>query len=326
MRAAQVGNPDMAVVHGRERALEILRQHYLAHEDLDWPLMSLLGGPVPFGAEDVLKTIAEKSPHEHVRAAALFIWAALLKHHADIITSRKGLPPAKAPESALDKLALEQDRKMLERLLKLHDEKQARKEAERLAKQVLNEYPKVAVPVRAAGPEGPYMPRRYKAPIKVKIPTYAEQAEALLFDLTQLAVGQATPPIVGRDSEGKEFRLTDCKGKVVVLMFSANWCAPCKGLYPTLRDLQKKFDGKPLVVVTVMADSELKTVRQAIDKGDMTWQAVWDGEAGPIASKWNVTRFPTLYVFDQRGIIRSRNATDGRELETIVAGLLKEEK
>jgi thiol-disulfide isomerase/thioredoxin len=107
-----------------------------------------------------------------------------------------------------------------------------------------------------------------------------------------------------------------------VLLFSANWCGPCKRVYPTLRELQKKFKGRPLEVVTVMADREKATVQQAIDKGDITWRAVWDGERGPIASKWNVQRFPTLYVIDQRGVIRSRDADEGG-LAELVAELMK---
>jgi hypothetical protein len=70
----------------------------------------------------------------------------------------------------------------------------------------------------------------------------------------------------------------------------------------------------------------VKTIQDAIQKGDITWRAVWDGEQGPIASKWNVTQFPTVYVFDQRGIVRARDVTDQRELETLLAGLLTEEK
>jgi thiol-disulfide isomerase/thioredoxin len=168
------------------------------------------------------------------------------------------------------------------------------------------------------------MTERLPARAGQKLPTYADRAEKLLFELKELAVGQPAPPLVGRDSDGKEFRLADCKGNVVVLMFSANWCGPCKAVYPTLRGLQKKFDGKPVQVVTVMADSEVKTVRAAIARGDITWRAVWDGARGPIASKWNVWKFPTLYVFDQRGIVRSRDTTDAGELESLVARLLKE--
>jgi RNA polymerase sigma factor (sigma-70 family) len=252
LRAAQVGDPDMAVVRGRTRALEILREHYLDHEDLDWPLMSLLGGPIPLGAEEMLKTVAEKSTHEHVRAAALYMGAALLKRNADFITARRGIP-AQEPESPLERRSLEKDRKLLERLLKSYDDKQARKQAELLAKRVVDEYPDAAFPSRYAEPDAFYMPQRIKAPGaetakalrfgllkppgKAKVPTYADKAKALLFELTHLVGGQEAPPLAGRDSEGKEFRLGDCKGRVVVLMFSANWCAPCKGLYPTLREL-----------------------------------------------------------------------------------------
>jgi thiol-disulfide isomerase/thioredoxin len=108
-------------------------------------------------------------------------------------------------------------------------------------------------------------------------------------------------------------------------MFSANWCTPCKHFYPTLRELQKKFKGKPLEVVTVMADRARATVRQAIARGDITWRAVWDGERGPIASKWNVQQFPTLYLLDQRGVIRARDPQDN-QVADLVAELLKGER
>jgi thiol-disulfide isomerase/thioredoxin len=153
-----------------------------------------------------------------------------------------------------------------------------------------------------------------------KIPTSAERAEGLLFELTQLVVGESAPPLIGEDSDGKEFCLSNYKGKVVVVLFSADWCVPCKKLYPELRELQKKFDEKDFAVVSVMADREVKTVRDAITKGDITWRAVWDGEGGPIHSKWNITKLPTVYVFDERGVVHSRDLADA---ESLVAALVK---
>jgi RNA polymerase sigma factor (sigma-70 family) len=339
MRAAQVGTPDTAVVKGRDRALKVLRAHYLAHEDLDVVMPSLRWGPLLLGGEEFLKAAAEKSPHEHVRAAALYHWAELLQQQAAVKTARKGLPPLKATATPAERLDREQDLETLRRLKSL-DEQEAQKRAALLAKRVLAEYPKAAAPLRVAGPDDPFMPtrvkeRKLKAPSNIDIvwmgkppskppraPTYAELAEGLLFDLTQLAVGQQAPAVEGRDIDGKEFRLGDCKGKVVVLMFSANWCGPCKQLYPALRELQKKFEGKPLEVVTVMADSEQAAVRQAVARGEITWRAVWDGDRGPIARRWNVRRFPTLYVLDRRGVIRSRDEPAGG-LAAQVADLLK---
>jgi thiol-disulfide isomerase/thioredoxin len=316
----------------------ILRQHYLSHEDLDVTMSSLRWGPILFRGEEFLKAASEKSPHEHVRAAALFYWANLLAFKADFVTIRKGTPPSKTPQSPAEKALQEKDRRTMERLKSI-DETKARKEAERLAKRVLAEYAKTAPPRRAAEPGTPFMPKRIgkpkprdprllvrwntagKIPPEPKIPTWAERAEALLFDLTQLNVGQPAPPIEGSDALEKPFRLSDCKDKVVVLMFSANWCTPCKQTYPALRELQKKFKDQPVEVVTVMADSERKTVRQAMDRGDITWRAVWDGDHGPIATKWNVHRFPTLYVVDPHGIIRARDPQT-ETLAELVTGLL----
>jgi hypothetical protein len=136
-------------------------------------------------------------------------------------------------------------------------------------------------------------PRKAKAPANIlwmgkraetpRVPTFAELAEGLLFDLTQLAVGQPAPALEGRDIDGK---------------------------------------GKPLEVVTVMAYSEQATVRQAVARGEITWRAVWDGDRGPIARRGNVRWFPTLYVLDQRGVIRSRDEPAGG-LAAQVAELLK---
>jgi thiol-disulfide isomerase/thioredoxin len=342
MRATQVANPDMPVARGRERALVVLRKHYLAHADLDYPLGYLRNGPLVFGGEELLKAAVEKSPHEHVRAAALFYWADLLKQKADLKTILEARAAEKAPASATERWYWEINRKTLARL-KSFDEKVALEEAKRLAKRVRAEYPKTAPPFRIAEAGAPFMPKRIGKPKppspKVlawlkrhgqkwdarafELPTYAKRAEALLFEMTQLVVGQAAPSLEGRDADGKPFRLSDCKGKVIVLMFSANWCAPCKARYPSLRALQKKFKGRPLEVVTVMADGELKTVRAAIDRGDITWRAVWDGAAGPIASRWNVQGLPTLYVIDRRGVIRDRDAGEG-ELARLVGELLNE--
>jgi len=325
MRARGCGDPDTPLEAGRERAWGILLEHYLKHEDLDLLLGGVRFGPVVFGAEPLLTAAAEKSPHEHVRAAALFALASLLKDKSvskTIMDQR--VKNNDYSDTKFERWARQTDEKTLLRLADFDVEK-SRREAERLAKKIMAEYPNTARPVRIGETDQPYVQQRIKFKLSLKIPTYAESAERLLFELTQLVIGQPAPSLVGQDSEGKEFRLSDCKGKVVVLVFSANWCAPCKAFYPTLRGLQKKFDGKPLQVVTVMADKDLKTVRDAIDKGDITWRAVWDGETGPIASKWNVAAFPTIYVFDERGILRARTVGESN-LETIVADLVKKAK
>ena len=341
MRAAQLDGPDLPIAKARERALDVLHKYYLKHEDLDLVMQPLRGGPIVFGDEKLLKAASESSPHEHVRAAALYFWAGLLHHKARYVASRRKDREVKTePLSARDKRFQELDRKTLLRM-GAFDEKEARKEAVRLAKKVVSDYPRTAVVMRLVTAETEYAPKRFEMPKKsvdwnsipyrrpngekraeLRTKTYAELAEALIFKLTQLAVGQKAPPVEGLDVDDKKVRLQDYKGKVVVLMFSANWCGPCKATYPSLRELQKKYKGKPLEIISVMADVESATVRQAVNKGDITWRAIWDGESGPIATKWNVDRYPTFYVMDQQGVIRARDGS----LADVVGKLLKDEK
>ena len=70
--------------------------------------------------------------------------------------------------------------------------------------------------------------------------------------------------------------------------------------------LLKRMEGKPFAVVGVNSDAD-KSGADKIgkDKG-ITWQSWWDGGStdGPIASRWNVDGWPTLYLIDAKGTIR----------------------
>src|SRR5262249_47480083 len=61
-----------------------------------------------------------------------------------------------------------------------------------------------------------------------------------------------------------------------------------------------------------------------VARGDITWRAVWDGARGPIMTRRNIQGLPTLYVIDQRGVIRSRDGAE--ELAELVGELLKDGK
>ncbi len=118
-----------------------------------------------------------------------------------------------------------------------------------------------------------------------------------------LSVGKAAPEINSLDLDGKKVKLSDLKGKVVVLDFWATWCGPCRLMIPHTRELVKKMDGKPFVFVSVSADEKKETLTKFIKDTPMPWTHWHNGTAG-VVEDWEIDAFPTIYILDTKGIIR----------------------
>ncbi len=138
-----------------------------------------------------------------------------------------------------------------------------------------------------------------------------------LYELETLEIGMLAPEIKGRDADGQPFQLSDYRGKVVLLCFSASWCGPCVALYPQKRALMKRYAGKLFAVLDVNADEDVDTVRNSAKEGQIAWRSWWDGPHGKIAETWNVYGWPTTYLIDRRGIIRAKNIR-GKELDQAI--------
>lgn len=138
-----------------------------------------------------------------------------------------------------------------------------------------------------------------------------------------LSVGAAAPEIVSRTLEGKEVKLSDLKGKVVVLDIWATWCPPCRAMIPHSRELVKKMEGKPFVFVSVSADAKKDTVTEFIKKNPMPWTHWFNGPTGGIIDAWEVEYFPTIYVLDHKGVIRFKDVRD-KAMDRAVEKLVKE--
>ena len=158
--------------------------------------------------------------------------------------------------------------------------------------------------------------------------TLGECAVPLLFEMRRLAVGKVVPDIIGADLDGKKFKLSDYRGKVVMLSYWATWCAPCMALVSHERALVKRLEGKPFVLIGVNRDSpdEKKNVLLRIQKEQITWRSFWDGDS--IATKWNVEYIPAIFIIDHKGVIRHRfgvaSAEDlDRTIDPLVAAAKK---
>ncbi len=134
-----------------------------------------------------------------------------------------------------------------------------------------------------------------------------EMVEPMLADIAKFGIGEPAPELEGRDAEGQRFKLSDYRGKVVVLTFSGNWCGPCKAMYPIERELVGRLKGRAFALLSVSTNERVDTLRASIKDGEITWRCWWDGGlGGPICKAWNIQQYPSIYVLDAKGLIRYR--------------------
>lgn len=129
------------------------------------------------------------------------------------------------------------------------------------------------------------------------------------FMLDNLMLGRKAPNIVGKDTEGLPFALEDYQGNIVVLIFSGEWCGPCREEYPYQRFMLEHFKDENVVLLGVNSDEKLETIRTAKKEKGLAYRVWWDGHAedplrGPITTAWNVMGWPTTYVLDEEGVVR----------------------
>lgn len=156
----------------------------------------------------------------------------------------------------------------------------------------------------------------------------AEETRKLLKDryadvFPDLSIGKPAPEVVSKNIEGKEVRLSDLKGKVVVLDIWATWCPPCRAMIPHEREMVEKLKDKPFVLVSISADDKQKTLTDFLVDNKMPWTHWYNGPEGGIVEDWEVNHYPTIYVIDAKGVIRYKEIR-GEKLEDAVNELLKE--
>lgn len=151
------------------------------------------------------------------------------------------------------------------------------------------------------------------------MPTLGHLAEGLLFKELHLSPGRPAPDLQLKLTNGKKWTLAEQLGKTVVIQFSYKGCGPCQAMYPDLRKLTEQYP-EQLEIVSVMADENEDVSREAVESGKMTWNVSWDGHRGPVATRWAVQSFPTIYVIDSSGKI-SALGLRGHELRSKIAEL-----
>jgi peroxiredoxin len=134
-------------------------------------------------------------------------------------------------------------------------------------------------------------------------------------------VGQPAPVFEFLSINGEKKKLSDFRGKIVLLDFWGTWCGPCVGEIPNLVKAYNKFKEKGFEIISISSDLMMKTKTEEEFKSftkekNMSWTQVLDDKDKTIHTLYNIAHWPTLYLVDKNGtIIKNETVLRDSELE-----------
>jgi thiol-disulfide isomerase/thioredoxin len=143
-----------------------------------------------------------------------------------------------------------------------------------------------------------------------KEPLLHSRAERFLENI-DLARANMAPPFSLTTLDGQRISMDGLAGKVVLIDFWATWCGPCREALPHIQAIAKKFDGQPLVVLSISMDSDEAQWRAFVEKSGLTWLQYRDGRfTGPLARQFNVNAIPSTFTIDADGVLEDQHVGD----------------
>ncbi len=88
----------------------------------------------------------------------------------------------------------------------------------------------------------------------------------------ELARERMAPAFAVTTLSGDKISLDGLEGKVVLIDFWATWCGPCREALPRIQGIAKKFQGQPLVILSISLDKDAAKWQEFVAKNHMTWE------------------------------------------------------
>ncbi|WP_461788576.1 redoxin domain-containing protein [Pedobacter sp.] len=128
------------------------------------------------------------------------------------------------------------------------------------------------------------------------------------------AVGVMAMDFAQNDADGKPVKLSDFKGKYVLVDFWASWCGPCRQENPNVVEAFQKFKDKNFTVLGVSLDGgNTRTTKEAwlkaVEADQLTWTHVSDlqGWNNAVSSAWGIKSIPANFLIDPNGKIIAKD-------------------
>ncbi|MEM6320374.1 MAG: TlpA disulfide reductase family protein [Bacteroidota bacterium] len=120
--------------------------------------------------------------------------------------------------------------------------------------------------------------------------------------------GELAPDFTQKTPHGTDLKLSDLRGKVVLVDFWASWCGPCRRENPHVKALYEKYSDKGFEILSVSLDRQEASWKRAIEQDGMDWFHVSDlkGWKNEVAKLYSVSSIPYTVLLDPEGRIIAR--------------------
>jgi thiol-disulfide isomerase/thioredoxin len=117
-----------------------------------------------------------------------------------------------------------------------------------------------------------------------------------------------------KNLDGASVKLSDLKGKVIVLNFWATWCVPCKTEIPILVDVQARYEAQGVQLLGASVGDSLATLTKYVSQARMNYPVLQVRENDAIVDAYAISTLPTTIVIRR----------DGRVCRTHVGAIVKD--
>ncbi len=136
----------------------------------------------------------------------------------------------------------------------------------------------------------------------------SQQTSAAANVKTGIEKGNLAPDFSLETADGKTAKLSDYRGKKVILNFWASWCPPCKAEMPHMEAFYKEYHTKGVTVLAVnltTSEKDPSDVSKFIADYGLTFPVLLD-KKGEVGNLYQTLTIPTSYIIDTNGVIREK--------------------